>query len=374
MPYIFFLRVATPALEDLLKVSIEGVYMEPRASGARATDEDYSVIWLPGANRDTACHRLKLTSHGLSLVRLKHRFGIRVLSTYEEAAFRELRPNEEFMKVAVTKIYRLHPLPHGLQRLQVSQLLREWKWQAKPLQPARGSAEGSSWEVGAAIEPPNNIMPAFQRDVLISLIKDRTEVEKLPTVVGPQRAQRHLRSHASSSTSMAPPTTDPWETPGQDPWGNWHGTGHPSPAPAKRYKKLADQLKTDLQETLQKKWAEKHSQDQSSQNAQRLCQLESDIVEMKAHQSQFHSWFQETGTRLAKQDEQLTHLHAGVKQNQTDLQAVRTEVHTSADSLHQAMQLSLGNIKGDITAEVTTAVTSQMDRLEALLSKRQRND
>ena len=168
--------------------------------------------------------------------------------------------------------------------------------------------------------------------------------------------------------------TDPWESPGQDPWGNWHGTGHQTPAPAKRYEKLADQLKTDLHETLQKQWADKHSQDQSSQDAQRLCRLESDIVEMKAHQSQFHNWFQETGTRLAKQDEQLTHLHAAVQQNQTDLQTVRTEVHTSADSLHQAMQLSLGNIKGDITAEVTSAVTSQMDRLEALLSKRQRND
>ena len=35
----FSAGVATPALEDLLKVSIEGVYMEPRASGARATDE-----------------------------------------------------------------------------------------------------------------------------------------------------------------------------------------------------------------------------------------------------------------------------------------------------------------------------------------------
>ena len=61
-----------------------------------------TMIWLPGANRDTAYHRLKLTSHGLSLVRLKHRFGIRVLSAYEEAAFRD--------SVAVTKIYRLHPL------------------------------------------------------------------------------------------------------------------------------------------------------------------------------------------------------------------------------------------------------------------------
>ena len=81
---------------------------------------------------------------------------------------------------------------------------------------------------------PNNIMPAFQGDVLISFIKDRTEVEKLPTVVGPQRAKRHLRAKASSSTSAPSSTIDPWETPRQYPSGNWHGTGQPTSAPVKQ--------------------------------------------------------------------------------------------------------------------------------------------
>ena len=98
------------------------------------------------------------------------------------------------------------------------------------------------------------------------------------------------------------------------------------------------------------------------------------MVEIKAHQTQFQSWFQETGTRLAKQDEQLAHLNAAVQQNQADLHAVRSEVHTSAESLHQAMQISLGSIKSDITNEVTSAVSTQMDRIEAMLSKKQRSD
>ena len=94
-----FVRIASPALDDLLGVVTEGVYIESRATGTRATDEDYSVVWLPGVNRETALHRLKLTTHGLSLVRMKSRFGIRVIATYEEAAHRELRPGEIFLKL-----------------------------------------------------------------------------------------------------------------------------------------------------------------------------------------------------------------------------------------------------------------------------------
>ena len=107
--FMAFLRIASPALDDLLRVVTDGVYFEPRAAGSKSTDSDYSVIWLPGANREAALHRLKLTTHGLSLVRMKQRYGIRVIATYEEAAHRDLRPGEPFVKVDISKIYRLHP-------------------------------------------------------------------------------------------------------------------------------------------------------------------------------------------------------------------------------------------------------------------------
>ena len=72
---------------------------------------------------------------------MKQRYGIRVLATYEAAAHAELRPGDDFIKVTVAKIYRIHPLPHGLQRGQVVKLLQEWRWNAKPLQPSRGSSQ-----------------------------------------------------------------------------------------------------------------------------------------------------------------------------------------------------------------------------------------
>ena len=119
----------------------EGVYLEPRAGGTKATDSDFAVVWLTEASRDVALPFLKLATHGFSLIRMKARFGIRVLSKHGEAAYKEVRPGNSFIKINVQKT---HPLPHRLQRQQVIQLLKEWQWTAKPLEPLRGTAEGGT--------------------------------------------------------------------------------------------------------------------------------------------------------------------------------------------------------------------------------------
>ena len=136
-----FLRVASSVVGSLVKLTLDGIYMEPRDAASRATDADYSVVWLNGTNREMAMHKLKMATHGLSLVRLKHRYGIRVLAQHEEKTYQELRPGDDFVKVKVTSVHRLHPLPHGIQRTQVTALLKQWSWAAKPLQPAQGTSE-----------------------------------------------------------------------------------------------------------------------------------------------------------------------------------------------------------------------------------------
>ena len=197
-----FLRIAIPACDSILKTNVDGIYFEPRSDGLRSTSPDYAVIWLPGANHEMAIHKLKLTTHGMSLVRLKQRFGIRVPTEHEKAAHKELRPGDEFLKVAVTLVYRLHPLPHGLQRSQVAKLLSEISWVAKPLQPAKGSMDGAAWDVGSSSPPPSTVLQAMGRDILVTLVKDKSEPDSTPTVIGPKRVQTHLqRSAAPASAS-----------------------------------------------------------------------------------------------------------------------------------------------------------------------------
>jgi hypothetical protein len=96
-------------------------------------------------------------------------------------------------------------------------------------------------------------LTAFSRDVLISLVKDKKEADRAPLVVGPSRAQKHLRSSTSAAASSSAPlvTGDPWMAPGHDPWQSWHGTAQSAPdKAAKRYEVLGDQLKSELNTSL----------------------------------------------------------------------------------------------------------------------------
>ena len=357
--FVAFMRIAEPAQDAILRLQLDGVYFEPRADGPRTTNSDFSVIWLPGASKDAAIHKLKLLSAGLSLVRLKQRYGIRVPADQEKLAYQELRPGDTYTKVDVVYIFRAHPLPHGIQRAQVTKMLAEWAWSAKPLQPAKGSQIGSSWDIGASTPPPNSVMRAFGEDVLLTLIKDKTVEAPVQGVIGPKRVQHKISKSQPSSSSSG---QDPWwnTSPGtpaeDDPWGGWKGTQSSAtitPATKKRFDALATQLKTDLTENMNSQMASANTAQLSEQQESRLKKLEVGLHELCAQGKQFSQWFQETGSRITAQDQQLAQVQNGLAQQQADLQAVRTEVHTSADNLHQAMAASFGNMKTEIASEIS---------------------
>lgn len=45
-------------------------------------------------------------------VRIRQKFGVRVLMEDEEAAWTFLRPGIEYVNSVVTNIFELHPVPH----------------------------------------------------------------------------------------------------------------------------------------------------------------------------------------------------------------------------------------------------------------------
>ena len=89
-----FVRVAATAIEEILPFVANGIYFEPRCA---TTDSDYAVVWIPGATHEAAVHKLKTVSHGLGLVRMKQRYGIRVKEAHEEAVYNQLRPGNNFV-------------------------------------------------------------------------------------------------------------------------------------------------------------------------------------------------------------------------------------------------------------------------------------
>lgn len=301
---------------------------------------------------------------------MKTRYGIRVKSALEAAAHAELRPGTDFIKVNVKVVYRVHPLPHGLQRNQVAKLLKEWGWAAKPLQPARGTSEGGAWEVGAEQPPSCSVLPAFGKDVLITLLKDRSTPADSPSVVGPKRVQKHLQAQHPTKSSV-----DPWTSAAADPWANYQAVSTtPGPGAQKRLDSFAAQLKTDIVEQVSEQLsAPITGPDQNTLD--RMTKLEVGVAELQSQGLQFRQWFDETGHRLASQDAQLAQVHTALQQQQQDLHTVRTEVHNAADSTNASLASSITALQSQLTDQMAQQLEAQMDRFEQLMTaKKARTD
>ena len=322
--------VAAPALEELLPLVVEGIYMEPRCEATKSPDSDFTVVWIPGATRESATHKLKTITHGLGLVRLK-------------------QPK--------SGVY----IPHLMDFL-VPKLLQEWGWPGKPLQPSRGSAEGGAWEVASSDDPPQSVLPAYGRDVLINLLKDKAQPERQPTIIAPKRAQDHLRTQKPASSST---TTDPELQPQHDPWAKHVPLGTAA-TPPKHYDSLAKKL---LSASFQQQFQTDASNTANVQGLeQRMQKMEVGLTELHAHSAHVNQWMQEAGNRMAAQDEQLQQVALALQQAQTDIVAVRSEVHSSTTTWHQAMQSSFTNMKQEIVSEMASTMDQQMTRFETLLT------
>ena len=206
-----FVRAPQSALLHLFRASVAGLYVEPRAADG-SPHSAWAVVWLPGMSQAQAAHALRTQAKAISLVRLGHKFGLRTKEVDEQVVFEALRPSHSFVKLRIIAHWRLHPLSFGFQRSSITQLLKQWGWNARPLQPAKKNSEGCAWIVGAAVEPPAQTQPLGSTFVRITKVRDvgvrRAEVAK---VCASQRTKKHMLLEDD------PDVEDPWAN-GQDPW------------------------------------------------------------------------------------------------------------------------------------------------------------
>ena len=113
----------------------------------------------------------------------------------ERTAWAHLRPGVDFMGFNIQLIFELFPLPHGTQRQAVCQLLKDWEWQAKRLQPGKGNFGHMAWRVGPQVPPPHHVMKGFQVDIAITQIKELK--------------QQHLRAAPLTLGLTSPKTLGP---------------------------------------------------------------------------------------------------------------------------------------------------------------------
>ncbi|CAK9010817.1 Modification methylase Eco47II [Durusdinium trenchii] len=354
--YQLYLRVASLTATQVLESSVMGVYIEPRKADLSGTDPNYTVVWLPKADRNAAVRALKSFDGAQALVRVRDRYGVRVPVAHAAAASKELRPDIPYVDVRISRVFRLHPIPHGVQRNTLLKLFKDWGWTAKPMQPTKGSALGSAWEVGADKPPPKPIMPGFGADVLISEVRARSTANaELPSVIS--------SCHPRKLTPAKSTSADPWLQASNDPWKQWSASSSSHVAPGatstKHLQALETRLQASLKDTVQAQ-LEEHAQDASmasdttlvafQQEAdQRFRVLEAGVSELKAQGQQFRSWFND--------------VHKGMEQMGTQIAGVqKTTEHLTT---------TLG---ASVTSSVNDAFDARFAQLEAMLAKRSRHE
>ena len=306
------------------------MYVEPRETGnATGPSKEFAVIWLPGLDHQAALHCKRKTDKVLALTRLGSKYGVRVKASDEEAAFRVLRPEHAFSRVRVTTRYRLHPLPHGLTRQGLQQLLDSWHWSAKPLQPTKGDATGSAWEVGTECPPPSAALATCSGFALpVQISSPVTPPTPLP-VLASSKTRQHIHGSASSSG----PSEDPWAH-GQDPWAKFRNGQSEAPkataGAASKIKEVQQQLKQEVDDAVQTSLAERRAIDVATEH--RFQQLETGLTELRAQGQKFESWFSEAGRRMDQQATEVDSLQKAVQSQRQEIGQLHGQIATQGET------------------------------------------
>ena len=212
-----YIRIPESSFEYVHQSSgFKGFFFEPRNADAPGPDDKYAVVWVPQLKFGEAMHRARTLDHCIAVCRLGHKHGIRCLAKHQEALHSALCPNKPFVDCPVKTIYRLEPLPAGTQRASLVATLRTFGWNAKPLQPCKGS-QGKAWQVGTSTAPPAQFIEAQHGWIGISKIRDAAPVVKTQSLIATARTKQHIHD-ASASTASSSSAQDPWQA-GVDPWG-----------------------------------------------------------------------------------------------------------------------------------------------------------
>ncbi|CAE7783021.1 unnamed protein product [Symbiodinium sp. CCMP2592] len=208
-----FLRVPVALGPLLLGYSGEaGVYFEPRGQEARQNSVDYNVFWMPKASYHDALVFKQTHADVVGLARVGQRFGVRCAKDNTAALHAILRPTTPYMAMEGALTFHAGPWPYGTQRATIVKAFKEWKWEARPMQPIpRPSGSGLWWAVAAREHPPQAILYVQQGEVLISEVKSKAtpKVQAQAPVVAAKAAMQAL--------SVVPPAgEDPLQI--NDPW------------------------------------------------------------------------------------------------------------------------------------------------------------
>ena len=258
------------------------------------------------------------------------------------------RPETPLLLGQHKMLYTLGPLPYSTTKAAVSNLLKAWQWEARPLQPRGRSQDGNGiqWTIQATSDPSHWIYVLQHGDVLISKLHEDKQVEASPSysIVASKRTMQHLHNTGDQ--------TDPWLM--YDPWKPLHKPKNPSGNAATAIATIETNVERKVMAALAPKLAQTDADVSMEADAfeTRIARLEQQLGQVQAHQAGMES--------------KLGHLDHSVQQVQSSQAGVESSVHLMQQQLDQQSQ--------HITHALDRKMSEQTEKIEALLCKRGRHE
>ncbi len=347
---VCFRFVASQETSMLQQSGVAGVFLEPRSIDGKEPHLDYQVIWLPNISMAEAT-RLKQTNPGvLGVARMGSKVGLRVKTCDAPTVGNILKPGSIFLASGNKMDFEMGPLAFGLDRVAIGKLCAAWGWQARPLHTIRvvDGLQGAVWLVQSGVEPPSNIMPTKQGNVVISKIDKKAST-----------ASKVGCDTVGSSTTIAlcrfpvgdkPEAIDPWTV--QDPWSGYvnkiavsNSAPVPKVDPAAALKQVEDRIERAV---LAKLPEAVHNPPMGDQN----------MTDASASEARFVA-LEEQVSRLTQQQGQMDQkMDAASKHQEVQLNQLRLQVSAQLEAQGSQME---------------SLFKQQMSHIEQLLNDRSRS-
>ena len=327
--FAFMIRYVKTQEPSVLPFSGKGgVFIEPKTEDATKPSDDYQVVWLPTSDFSDAQHKAQCETHAIGLARHGQRYGIRVAAPYFQAVFKTLKPDAMFLSPGPRTLWTCGPWPFGVDRKGLGRILKQWQWDARPLQPSQTVQGGLMWSIQAVTDPPNTVYSLPHGQVVISKQTAPSMVLTPPReVIGPSTTVQ-LCAHTGNATA-----SDPWLE--HDPWKKYDKA---RTVPVSSEAPALKELEKRLEESLLNKIPQQ-PQDMDVEG---------------------------TETRMTQLEQQVQTL----MQQHRDLEVKVADNHAAATAQVHSLQ---GHMQTQFEAQgrqMQTMMEDQMSRIEAILARK----
>ena len=324
------IRIRTDVFPQVMNASGNGgVYIEPRNDDGKGHSSNFHTVWLNKMTYDEAVAAKATARCCAYLIRVNRRYGLKTGIEHAETLHLQFRSEVPLLVEGKKEVYQVGPLPWGTTRSSLQKLFEQWQWAARPLQPVGRAADGKGlmWLAQATAQPGATAIAMAHGDVII--VKKGAEVVTAPKVPSVE-ASLHTKKSLGGVESLV-----------HDPW-------------AEAASQLPHVKRGEIGLT-----------------AQQIAQIESNL-EKKIHESK-SSGTDEDVTMAPSLEPRVKQLESQIAQI-VDAQKSQQSQTIGLTSQVQGLQMQVERQSKEFQSHLDSKMESQMAKIEALLSKRMRQE